>query len=62
MMLDLVAGLGIALVLEGLLWALAPDTARRMVLELSGLDPERLRPVAWGAVAAGCFLVWLVRG
>ncbi len=51
-MLDLVAGLGIALVLEGLLWALAPDTARRMLVDLANLEPERLRPLAWGAVAA----------
>ena len=32
---DLLAGLGIALVLEGLLWALAPDAARRMIVEIA---------------------------
>ena len=61
-MLDLVAGLGIALVLEGLLWALAPEFARRIVSDLARLQPERLVPVAWAAVALGCLLVWLVRG
>jgi uncharacterized protein YjeT (DUF2065 family) len=61
-MADLAAGLGIALVLEGLLWALAPELARRMVRDMAELDPARLRPVAWGVVAAGCLLVYLVRG
>lgn len=61
-MVDLAAGFGIALVLEGLLWALAPDTARRMVQDMASLDPRRLTSVAWGAVALGCMIVWLVRG
>jgi uncharacterized protein len=59
---DILAGLGIALVLEGLLWALAPDSARRMIAELSNMADSQLRPVAWGIVAAGCVLVWLARG
>lgn len=61
-MSDLVAGLGIALVLEGLLWALTPDTARRMLLDMANLAESQLRLVAWGVVAAGCVLVWLARG
>lgn len=61
-MTDLVAGLGIALVLEGLLWALAPDAARRMITELANMAESQLRAVAWVVVAAGCFLVWLTRG
>jgi uncharacterized protein len=59
---DLLAGLGIAMVLEGLLWALAPDSARRMIAELSSMADNQLRPVAWIIVAAGCVLVWLARG
>ena len=61
-MADLAAGLGIALVLEGLLWALAPELARRMVRDMAELDPARLRPVAWGVVAAGGLVGGLVRG
>jgi uncharacterized protein len=61
-MTDLVTGLGIALVLEGLLWALAPDTARRMIAELANMAESQLRSVAWVVVAAGCLLVWLTRG
>lgn len=59
---DLLAGLGIALVLEGLLWALFPDLARRMVSEMSSLPDTQLRGAAWLFVVAGCVLVWLVRG
>jgi uncharacterized protein len=59
---DLVAGFGIALVLEGLLWALAPETARRMIAEMSNLAENQLRSFAWIIVAAGCVLVWLTRG
>ena len=61
-MMDRVVGLGVALVLEGLLWALAPDTARRMAADLAALPNGRLVPVAWSLVAVGCFLVWLIRG
>jgi uncharacterized protein len=61
-MIDLVAGLGIALVLEGLLWALAPGMARRMISEMSSMAESQLRAVAWIVVAAGCVLVWLTRG
>lgn len=61
-MTDLVAGLGIALVLEGLLWALLPETARRMVFEMANLPERQLRLVAWAVVAAGCVLVALTRG
>jgi uncharacterized protein YjeT (DUF2065 family) len=59
---DLLAGLGIALVLEGLLWALAPDAARRMIMEIASAPAARLQIYALGAVAAGVVIVWLARG
>jgi uncharacterized protein YjeT (DUF2065 family) len=59
---DLIAGFGIALVLEGLLWALAPNAARRMVGELANFANSRLQTGALAAVAAGVFIVWLARG
>lgn len=61
-MSDLLAGLGVALVLEGLLWAVAPDTARRVVAEIASLATGRLQTGAVAAVACGVFLVWLARG
>lgn len=59
---DLLAGLGIALVLEGLLWALAPDVARRVVTDIASRRNGPIQACALGAVALGVFLVWLVRG
>ena len=59
---DLLAGLGIALVLEGLFWALAPETARRVVTEIAGRSNGRIQAAALAAVAGGVFMVWLARG
>jgi uncharacterized protein YjeT (DUF2065 family) len=59
---DLVVALGLVLVLEGLLWALAPATARRMLEMANKLPASTLRATGWTAVAAGVFLVWLIRG
>lgn len=61
-MSDIVAGLGIALVFEGLLWALAPDAARRMAAQMSSVPTGQLQLAALVAVAAGVGLVWLARG
>lgn len=61
-MSDILAGLGVALVIEGLLWALAPNAARRMVAEIAGLANTKVQAGAVVAVAAGVFLVWLARG
>jgi hypothetical protein len=61
-MSDLIVGFGLVLVLEGLLWALAPDTARRLLEIARETAPSTLRNSGWIAVAAGLALVWLVRG
>lgn len=61
-MLDLVAALGLVLVLEGLLWALAPDLARRMLEAMAATPDRQLAAAGWMAVAAGALIVWLTRG
>ena len=61
-MSDLVVGLGVALVAEGLLWALAPHLGVKILHAAAMTPAERLRASGWVAVAAGAFLVWLVRG
>jgi uncharacterized protein YjeT (DUF2065 family) len=61
-MSDLVVGIGLVLVIEGLLWALAPGFGRRM-LDIAAQMPESsLRTTGAGAVALGVLIVWLVRG
>lgn len=58
---EFLVGIGLVLVIEGLLWALAPGLASRL-LELAASTPEqRLRTGGAIAVAAGVFLIWLVR-
>ncbi len=59
---DLFVAVGLVLVIEGLLWALAPDLGRRMLEMTASLPDVQLRQAGWIAVAAGALLVWLVRG
>lgn len=59
---DLLVGLGIALVAEGLLWALAPDLARKGLEVIAAAPPAQVRSIAWVVVAIGLVLVWMVRG
>lgn len=61
-MSDLIVGLGLVLVIEGLLWALIPHLAIRL-LEGAAATPEgTLRIAGWTAVCLGLGLVWLIRG
>ena len=58
---DFLVGVGLVLVIEGLLWALAPSLAARL-LELAATTPEQqLRTGGAVAVAVGVLLVWMVR-
>ncbi len=61
-MSDLIVGAGLVLVFEGLMWALAPDMARRLLEAASETPPATLRAAGWVAVVAGLILVWFVRG
>jgi uncharacterized protein YjeT (DUF2065 family) len=59
---DLLVGFGLVLVIEGLLWAVAPHLALRF-LEGAAATPEgTLRTAGWTAVVLGVALVWLIRG
>lgn len=58
---DFLVGVGLVLVIEGLLWALAPGLAARL-LELAASTPEQqLRTGGAVAVAVGVLVVWLAR-
>jgi len=61
-MSDLVAALGLVLVIEGLLWAAFPSLTTR-ILHSVGETPEPvLRFCGVAAIALGVLIVWLVRG
>ncbi len=61
-MSDLVAALGLVLVIEGMVWALAPGFGRRMLEAAAEMPEAKLRVAGAVAVAAGVLVVWLVRG
>ncbi|MGQ0457080.1 MAG: DUF2065 family protein [Hyphomicrobium sp.] len=54
--------MALALALEGALWALAPNVARKMLTEIANVPGGRLQGAALAVAAGGVFLVWLARG
>lgn len=61
-MSDLVVGLGLVLVIEGLLWALVPNLATRLLEAAATVPPNVLRIAGWSSVLVGLALVWAIRG
>lgn len=59
---DIVVAIGLLLVLEGLVYALAPFAIRHMAARLPEVPDQTLRVCGAVAIAFGVFLVWLVRG
>lgn len=60
--LDLATALGLVLVLEGLLLALAPDLLKRIITEMLAHPVQSLRLAGLVSAAVGVFVVWLARG
>lgn len=61
-MADLLAALGLVLVIEGLIYGLAPGLARRLAESVRETADDRLRLGGIAAVAIGVLVVWLARG
>jgi len=61
-MTDLLTALALVLVLEGTLWAAAPDGMKRAIVVALSMTSQRLRAGGLIAAALGVFLVWLIRG
>lgn len=61
-MSDLAVGLGLMLVVEGLIWALAPTLGVRLLTAAASTPQLALRIAGLVSVAAGVVIVWLVRG
>jgi len=59
---DLGIALGLALALEGLAYALAPDLIRRFYAIMLTEHVSRLRLLGVLAMATGVALIWLIRG
>ncbi len=59
---DLFTGIALAFVLEGLVWAVFTNGARKAALSMADLPPSALRLYGIAAIAFGVFLVWMIRG
>lgn len=53
--------LGLVLVVEGLVWALAPGLMETLLAALRALSPEERRLAGLGALALGLALLWAAR-
>ncbi len=60
-MTTLVLAVGLVLVIEGLVFALAPLRLEELLALIARLPPETRRLIGLGAVAAGVGLIWLAR-
>lgn len=61
-MSDLIVGLGLVLVIEGLLWAVCPKMALQALALASAAREQTLRLSGAAVVAVGVLIVWIVRG
>ena len=60
-MTDLIAALGLALAVEGLLFAAFPDAVRRAMIDAANTPSERMRLVGLASALLGVVLVGLAR-
>jgi uncharacterized protein YjeT (DUF2065 family) len=60
-MLDLIAALGLALAVEGILFAAFPDGMRRAMYEAAHSPSDRMRIVGLISALVGIGIVWVVR-
>ncbi|MCH8684594.1 DUF2065 domain-containing protein [Pedomonas mirosovicensis] len=61
-MVDFLAALGVALILEGVAYALFPDAMRRMIAQVLATPNQLVRAAGLAAALFGLILVWLARG
>ena len=61
MISDILTGLGLVAVIEGLVLALAPLRFEELLEQLRQMSPQTRRTLGLFVVALGVFLVWLAR-
>jgi hypothetical protein len=60
-MFDLLAALGLALAVEGILFAAFPDGVRKAMYEAAHTPSDRMRLVGILSAIAGVVLIWAAR-
>ncbi len=61
-MSDLIVGIGLVFVIEGLLYAAFPNAMRKMVEDITKLPDSNIRTMGLFALVIGVVIVWFVRG
>lgn len=61
-MSDFIVALGLAMVIEGVAYALFPDALRRMMAQILAQPSTMVRGAGMTLAVAGVFIVWLIRG
>lgn len=61
-MQDLIVALGLAIAIEGMLYALFPDGMRRALAAVLEQPASLVRSAGLAMAAVGVVIVWLVRG
>ena len=61
MMAWIILAIGLVLVVEGLVFALAPSRLEDLVRVIAAIPAERRRAMGLFALALGVFLVWIAR-
>ena len=61
-MTDFLTGIAFFLIIEGLVYALAPSVLKRMAEMLPQVPESQLRTSGLVAVALGVLMVWFIRG
>ena len=61
-MIDLLTGLALVFVIEGIVLALFPDRLQWLLERLAEIPPEVLRLSGLLSAVAGVFVVWVLRG
>ena len=61
-MSDFLTAIGLVLVLEGLLYAVAPSFIKRMAIDVTQISEQTLRTVGTVVLCVGVGIVWVIRG
>ncbi len=59
---EILTAIGLVLVIEGLAYALFPDSLRKLAARLLAEPADRVRLIGLGVAIAGLVVVWTVRG
>ena len=61
-MSDLLTALALALVIEGALYALFPNTMKKMLVQVLAQPESHMRTAGLAAALVGVAIVWVIRG